>query len=129
MKFAKRIALLIVLLSLSNPSLGNAHSYLTSSNPKAGSIIAKLPQQVRLTFNENLLIIKNTKPNSISVTSASGVAIRQGEIVVSKNSMSVFISSKDRVSGKLNVTYRAVSADGHPITGKFTFTVKYPPRV
>jgi methionine-rich copper-binding protein CopC len=124
MKSTKKIALFVALLSFINFPLGNAHSYLTSSNPKAGSIIAKLPQQVRLTFNENLLIIKNTRPNSISVTSASGVAIRQGEIVVSKNSLAVFISSKDRVSGKLNVTYRAVSADGHPITGKFTFTVK-----
>jgi len=124
MKNTRKVALLLALVSLVSSPLGNAHSYLTSSNPKAGSVMTKLPQQIKLSFNENLLVIKDTKPNSISVTCASGAAIRQGEVVVSKNSLSVAISSKDRVSGKLNVSYRAVSADGHPITGKFTFSVK-----
>ena len=124
MSIAKKIAPLILLLITVITPTGNAHSYMVASNPKNGSTVTTLPATVALTFNENLLVVKGKKPNAISITHRTEVPIRQGVVSVTKNVLTVPIASSQKIHGKITVTYRVVSADGHPVNGSFFFTVK-----
>jgi methionine-rich copper-binding protein CopC len=124
MSIAKKIAPLILLLITVSTPTGNAHSYMVASNPKNGSTVTTLPATVALTFNENLLVVKGKKPNAISITHRTEVPISQGVVSVTKNVLTVPIASSQKIHGKITVTYRVVSADGHPVNGSFFFTVK-----
>ena len=124
MSIAKKIAPLILLLITVSTPTGNAHSYLVASNPKKGSTVTTLPATVALTFNENLLVVKGKKPNAISITHRTEVPIRQGVVSVTKNVLTVPIASSQKIHGRITVSYRVVSADGHPVNGSFFFTVK-----
>ena len=124
MKIAMKITPLILILSIAGTPTVHAHSYLVSSSPKNGSTVSALPTQVALTFNENLLVVKGKKPNAISITHRTGVPIRQGVVSVTKNVLTVPIASSQKIHGSITVSYRVVSADGHPVNGNFSFTVK-----
>ena len=124
MNIAKKITPLILILGIAGTPTVHAHSYLVSSTPKNGSTVSALPTQVALTFNENLLVVKGKKPNAISITHRNGVPIRQGAVSVTKNVLTVAISSSQEIHGRITVSYRVVSADGHPVNGSLFFTVK-----
>jgi len=124
MSIAKKIAPLILLLITVSTPTGNAHSYMVASNPKNGSTVTTLPATVALTFNENLLVVKGKKPNAISITHRTEVPIHQGAVSVTKNVLTVPIASSQKIHGRITVSYRVVSADGHPVNGSFFFTVK-----
>ena len=100
-----------------------AHSTLVSSNPKSGAILNSAPTRVSLTFNENLLIISGQNPNSLEITSATGNSPIVGPLVIKGNIISIPLKSKAQ-KGRFKVSYRVVSADGHPIQGSFFFTIK-----
>ena len=101
----------------------DAHSILVSSNPKSGAILNSAPTRVSLTFNEKLLIISGQHPNSLQVTSTTGNSPIVGPLVIKGNSLSIPLKSKTQ-KGRYKVSYRVVSADGHPIQGSFFFTIK-----
>ena len=101
-----------------------AHSFLTSSNPKAGSALTSLPKKVTLTFNEDLLVVNNQNPNTLSISRSNGATLKTSTAAVMKNTLAVSLQTSKSDFGRFKVTYRAVSADGHPITGSFFFTVK-----
>jgi methionine-rich copper-binding protein CopC len=124
MNIAKKITPFVLLLITVSTPTGNAHSYLVTSNPKNGSTVSTLPAQMALTFNENLLVVKGKKPNTISISHRAGVPIRQGVVSVNKNVLTVPITSSQEIRGRITVSYRVVSADGHPVNGSFFFTVK-----
>jgi methionine-rich copper-binding protein CopC len=124
MKIAMKITPLILILSIAGTPTVHAHSYMVSSTPKNGSTVSALPTHVALTFNENLLVVKGKKPNAISITHRTGVHIRQGVVSVTKNVLTVPIASSQEIHGRITVSYRVVSADGHPVNGRFIFTVK-----
>jgi len=124
MNIAKKITPFVLLLITVSTPTGNAHSYMVTSNPKNGSTVSTLPTKVALTFNENLLVVKGRKPNAISISHRAGVPIRQGVVSVNENELTVPITSSQRIHGIITVSYRVVSADGHPVNGSFFFTVK-----
>ena len=101
-----------------------AHSFLTSSNPKAGSALTSLPKKVTVTFNEDLLVVNNQNPNTLSISRSNGATLKTSTAAVMKNTLAVSLQTSKADFGRFKVTYRAVSADGHPITGSFFFTVK-----
>jgi methionine-rich copper-binding protein CopC len=124
MKIARKITSLILILSIAGTPTVHAHSYMVSSTPKNGSTVTALPATLALIFNENLLVVKAKKPNAISITHRTGVRIRQGVVSVTKNVLTVPIASSQEIHGRITVSYRVVSADGHPVNGSFFFTVK-----
>jgi len=124
MNIAKKITPYVLLLITVSTPTSNAHSYLVTSNPKNGSTVSTLPAQIALTFNENLLVVKGKKPNAISISHRAGVPIRQGAVSVKENVLTVPIASSQEIHGRITVSYRVVSADGHPVNGSFFFTVK-----
>ena len=111
------------LLMVNTASIAEAHSTLVSSIPKSGTTIGAVPNLVTLTFNEKLLVIPGEQPNSLTVANSSGQSITTGPLKINGSKILITLKSK-KSTGKFTVAYRVVSADGHPISGKYFFTVK-----
>jgi methionine-rich copper-binding protein CopC len=107
------------------PSGALAHSALVSSNPAAGADLSEAPDEVRLKFNEELLLLGNENPNKLEVINSSGEVV-SGEVMVSGPEVFTLINKEIAVSGEYSVRYRVVSADGHPVEGEYKFTITGP---
>ncbi|MFJ5281698.1 MULTISPECIES: copper resistance protein CopC [Streptomyces] len=96
-----------------------AHTDLESSSPGADATLAGLPPRVTLTFSDPM----TEKYAKVAVTTADGASAAQGEPQVSGQQVTLALNSI-APSGRYTVGYRVVSADGHPVSGSYTFTVK-----
>lgn len=99
-----------------------AHTSLVSSNPAIHANLAILPSHVQVEFDENLIVLGSAKSNILQVLDAQGRNIDAGN---SKTSGSILgIDLKDRSGqGTFTVSWRVVSADGHPVEGSYQFSV------
>lgn len=93
-----------------------AHARLNGSDPAAGSVVARAPSAVALTFNRDI-----APPATVVVTAPDGDRVGAGEPAVQGREVSAPIAAQRE--GTYAVAFRAVSVDGHPITGRFTFSV------
>lgn len=92
------------------------HARLNSSVPADGALLARAPATVVLTFNRAI-----APPASVAVTSPTGKRVVTGEPRVAGAVVTAPISTREQ--GTFTVGFRAVSVDGHPITGRLTFSV------
>ncbi|MDP9934549.1 LPXTG-motif cell wall-anchored protein [Paenarthrobacter nicotinovorans] len=96
-----------------------AHDALASSNPADGQTITTNPGKISITLTK----APDTKlpgSNIIKVTAPDGHVVSTGDITVDGATLS--IDADIDHPGKHTVDWRAVSADGHPIEGTFSFT-------
>jgi copper transport protein len=100
----------------------SAHAALVATTPERGSVIGSSPAQVTLTFNEPVGII----PGKTQVIAPNGKRINDGDPVVSGGRLTIGVRVADRPLGTYLVSYRIISADGHPLSGGFTFSVGAP---
>ena len=114
------IALATGLLLLATP-IANAHTTLVSSNPKSNAMLTKSPTSISITFDDPLIKISGKNVSKISLSSTSG-AIKLGPTTINKGTISAPII-KTLPASKYTVSYRVVSADGHPVSGSFNFWV------
>lgn len=98
----------------------SAHTVLITADPAADSTVEVLPASISLTFAEELVNIG--KSNSISVIDQSGAQLASGNPEVNGAKLSTVLAPTE-VTGLVKVSYRAVAADGHVITGDYQFTV------
>ena len=111
----------LIITALSTTPL-YAHSRLTSSSPNAGAVVELFPTEISLTFNEELLRLGEKEVNTLSLADAEGVDLELAPAEVVGNSISRAVTKPAQVGGEYTVTFRVVSADGHPIKGSYTFT-------
>lgn len=96
----------------------SAHSVLLSVDPEDGAQLEASPEQVVLTFNEDV----NQNFASVAVTSEDDRANRAiGDPTVEGPEVSAQI--EDLPPGAYTVGYRVTSADGHVVSGSSVFTV------
>jgi len=113
------IAGLATLLSVLGFATGAfAHASLISTEPGDGSMMSQAPKTVRLRFNEPVT------PASIKLIDGAGKA--REDVSVSAQDNVVEISLPDNLHGTQLVSYRVVSADGHPVGGSLVFSVGMP---
>jgi methionine-rich copper-binding protein CopC len=117
--------LAVLLLSLLFIAPASAHTSLVNSNPEKGSVLNEVPSEVRIKFNEDLLLVDDKNPNRIEVTNSvgqvvSGISVVEGPEIFTELDLSF------EPSGEYTVSYRVVSADGHPVEGSYQFTVASP---
>lgn len=103
-----------------------AHSSLISSIPAQGSVVDMIPSDFALTFNEELISIEGQSVNKLLLSDASGVNYSLSETKIAGEVLSASATAGQYPAGKYVLTYRAVSADGHPITGEIDFSVQSP---
>ena len=123
-KFTSSLLTILIATSLALiPSWAEAHGQFVSSNPKAGSTLSKIPKLVWVEFDGDLITIADKQTNFLTVKNSKGRELSDGKAFVSGTRVSVNI--KDRsASGKIKVSWRVVSEDGHPVSSFLTFTVR-----
>lgn len=114
------IVLAALLLMPLAATAAQAHAHLTQSIPAAGATVPAAPQQVSLTFTENL----EPAFSSVEVTDGSGARVDTGKAAISGNTMQ--IGMKALGPGAYHVGWRAVSVDTHTTEGSFTFHIGGP---
>ncbi|WP_329332931.1 copper resistance protein CopC [Streptomyces sp. NBC_01352] len=95
-----------------------AHTELDISSPGANAELAGLPPRVTLTFSDAM----TQKYAKVAVTTSDGKSAGDGEPQVSGKQVTLAVDPTSR-AGRYTVGYRVVSADGHPVSGSYTFTV------
>ncbi|MFF5334411.1 copper resistance protein CopC [Streptomyces sp. NPDC013181] len=119
-------AVLGLLLATAAPA--SAHAALTGSDPQDGSVVATAPGEVTLTFSEQVAVGKD----SIRVLDPSGERADTQADPLDLNSGSTVkygVALRDGLpEGTYTVAWQAVSADSHPVSGAFTFSIGAPSR-
>lgn len=103
---------------LGTPRAAWAHNGLIDTSPGDGKTVATPPKRVVLTFNEPA-IATGTK---VIVTGPAGSAT-DGDPQLVDNTVGQDLQ-RELPAGKYTVEWRVTSADGHPINGEFTFSVR-----
>jgi copper transport protein len=101
------------------PSFASAHAYIVKSTPAANEELAQPPDKVAIYFNEPL----QKAFHSIKVTDSSGKTVNSSESRFPDRETSALEVDlrPDLRKGVYAVQWQAVSADGHPIEGTFSF--------
>lgn len=109
-------ALLALLLAATWAPAALAHASLLGTEPPDGAVLAAAPTTVILRFNEPVspTIVRLVKPDGTSIELTQAAA----------SDATVRISLPSPLSqGTHLVSWRVVSADGHPVGGSFLFSV------
>ncbi|MFX4285978.1 copper resistance protein CopC [Janibacter sp. G349] len=111
-------ALLATMVGLAAPA--SAHARLEASSPKEGSTLTATPPEIMLRFNEPI----QSGLNEVSVRTGSTDAT-DGNLEVDGGTVYQPLKSS-LPAGSYTVSYKVVSADGHPISGSYSFTYAPP---
>jgi len=93
-----------------------AHTELIGMSPAAGSSVSAAPREVTLTFNQKV----QPAGHGVVVSSPGGQRVDAGPATVRAAAVSVSLRELP-TRGVYRVSYRVVSADGHPVTGSRSF--------
>ncbi|MEX2973968.1 copper resistance CopC/CopD family protein [Streptomyces sp. C184] len=127
------LRLLVVAVALAGALLGglggaapaSAHAALTGSTPAQGAVVDHAPEQVALTFSEGVAM----GDDSIRVLDPKGKRVDRGKLLKLSSGNVVKYGAglpAGLGDGTYTVAWQAVSADSHPVSGAFTFSVGAP---
>ncbi|WP_165956129.1 copper resistance CopC family protein [Streptomyces hainanensis] len=108
-------------LTIASAPSAAAHTALTGSDPGENADLTAPPEQVTLTFNDPM----RAEYSRVEVTLASGDSITTGTLTADGTGV-VQPLDPQAPAGQYTVSYRVVSADGHPVSGSFAYTVTPP---
>ncbi|WP_408896291.1 copper resistance protein CopC [Nocardioides sp. R1-1] len=115
------LAVLVAALAVVGPAgPASAHATLVSTDPAEGSVLPEAPGEVTFTFDEPVQLV----PDGLLAFDAEG-----RRVDVEPSAKGVDVTGElpgDLDDGTYVVTWRVVSADGHPIAGSLTFHVGAP---
>lgn len=114
--------LLLLLLPGANPA--SAHAALRATDPADGSVVPAAPRSVTLTFTESVGLLDD----SFRVLDPTGHRVPTGDAEhAGGHADTARISLPAGLdTGTFTVAWRVVSADSHPVSGAFTFSVGAP---
>lgn len=135
----------LVLAGASTAASASAHDNVVSSSPYNGQVVTKAVDTVSVTFSDALLVLgassagassagangaagasgvsgsnSDAQGFAIVVTDADGWHHESGCVSVDGTSASTDVALGE--AGEYDVTWKVVSADGHPISGNYSFT-------
>ncbi|MFI0222353.1 copper resistance CopC/CopD family protein [Streptomyces lydicus] len=124
------LRMLVVAVALAGALFGgavpaSAHAALTGSTPAQGSVVDRAPEQVALTFSEGVAM----GDDSIRVLDPHGKRVDRGKLRNLCSGATVKYGTglpPGLGNGTYTVAWQAVSADSHPVSGAFTFSVGAP---
>ncbi|MER5727593.1 copper resistance protein CopC [Streptomyces sp. NPDC002138] len=117
------VALAAALFTAAGPA--SAHAALTASDPKDGAVVATAPAQVTLSFSEAVAM----NGDSIRVMDPQGKRVDTGELRDMCSGSTIRYGTALHTGlpdGTYTVAWQAVSADSHPVSGAFTFSIGAP---
>ncbi|NBM20310.1 copper resistance CopC/CopD family protein [Streptomyces sp. GC420] len=102
-----------------------AHAALISSNPPDGAVVQEAPERVTLDFSEKVAL----SDDSVRVMDPDAKRVDTGKVedLGTEGSVRYGVQLKpDLPDGTYTVAWQLVSADSHPVSGAFTFSVGAP---
>ncbi|MET9298781.1 copper resistance protein CopC [Micromonospora aurantiaca] len=118
---AAGLLLLLVALLLAPASPAAAHAVLVSSSPAASAVVPEAPAQVVITFSEGVRKV----PGKVRVIAPDGSRADRGEPTFQGAEVTIPVDPSGG-RGTYLVSYRVISADSHPVSGAFTYSVGAP---
>ncbi|MFB8268258.1 copper resistance CopC/CopD family protein [Streptomyces sp. NPDC055955] len=119
--------LLLLLLAVTGALLAgaapvSAHAALTGSDPKQGAVVERAPSRVSLTFSEEVAM----SDGSVRVLDPAGKRVDTGRTTDLGGTTYGVPLHSGLPDGTFTVAYQVVSADSHPVSGAFTFSIGAP---
>ncbi|MFG2476511.1 copper resistance CopC/CopD family protein [Streptomyces fagopyri] len=126
-RVARGLALLgtvLVLVLFGGVGGASAHAALTGADPQDGSVLKTAPRQVTLTFTESIGLLDD----SFRVLDPGNRRVHTGEPghADGRSDTARVTLPKGLGTGTFTVAWRVVSADSHPVSGAFTFSIGKP---
>lgn len=120
----KRLLLAVACCSLLLPAAADAHAILDSTAPQRGEVLAEQPEQVAFYFSEPV----ETAFGAVRVFNSSGEEVQSGEALrPGDDGTGVAVALEpDLPDGTYTAVYRVISADSHPVSGGFVFSIGKP---
>jgi copper transport protein len=117
----RRALVAAALACLATPAAAQAHAMLEATSPERGARLSRAPEQVVLRFDESV----DASLGGVKVFDAHGRDVQSGPAFHpgSKGSQVAVRLAQGLGDGGYTATYRVISADSHPVSGGFTFTV------
>lgn len=113
-------ALLTLLCLFALNGLALAHATLRQALPQPDATLSTAPARIELQFSEEV----EAQFGAIAVYDQKGNRVDKGDAALDpKDVTRVLATLKPMSDGLYTVAYRVVSADGHPISGSYGFTV------
>jgi copper transport protein len=116
------LSALVLVLMLAAP--GSAHAELESTSPENGQRLEAAPKQITMTFSESV----NLVDGGIHLLKGGGTTITTPDPTVEGHTVT-WRMPRHLANGAYVVTWRVISADGHPIDGAFAFGIGATPPV
>lgn len=123
-KYRKSILPLLLFVGLwitAFPGLASAHASVISSSPASGEHLDKPPASIQVQFNEPV----ERAFLSLTVLGPSGERVDLGDARLDETRSDLLTAGLKAglPDGAYTVNWKAVSSDGHPVSGTFTFLV------
>jgi putative copper export protein/methionine-rich copper-binding protein CopC len=122
LRVAGRSGILALLLFVVFPGITWGHGGLKSSSPAANSVNSKPVTELRLEFSE----APELAFTSVSLIRSGGEATTLRKPTI-EGLTAVFKLNEALRSGSYVVSWKTAGKDGHPVAGRFTFSVMTPP--
>lgn len=110
------IAALVAAMALAGAPLAAAHAARIAADPADDAVLAQGPPRVSATFNEQL----QPEFAAMTVVGPDGNLWSSGDPQVQAAEISVGVRPLGP-AGTYTVNYRVTSADGHPVSGSWSF--------
>ncbi len=96
-----------------------AHARLVGSSPSADATVPTAPSEVRLTFDESVSVtddgVRVLGPDGTDLSTSAAQSAGATSVVRSIDA--------GAIRGSVTVSYRVLSADGHVVSGSFSFSI------
>ncbi|WP_328876586.1 copper resistance protein CopC [Streptomyces sp. NBC_00287] len=117
------LAAVLVLLVLGGAGTASAHAALSGTDPEDGAVLRTAPRHLTLTFTESVGFLDD----SVRVLGPDGRRLRLGEAEHAEDADTARVNlPRGLDEGTYTVAWRVVSADSHPVSGAFTFSIGKP---
>ncbi|MGF9700204.1 copper resistance CopC/CopD family protein [Paenibacillus sp. MABNR03] len=115
---------LLLLCCLVMPQWASAHAYIVKASPGENEQVATAPERLTLEFNESL----QTAFYDIKITAPDGTQADDGNVQIDAERPHILETGlrTGLGNGTYAVSWKAVSADGHPIQGAYVFHIGEP---
>lgn len=129
-RWAARLTVLVLLVATATIGMilgvaapATAHAELISTDPAEGAVLAEAPDKVTLTFSEPVRL----GADAVGTYDAGGRLLDSDARAVDK--VVTIDVPDDLAEGSYVVTWRVISADGHPVAGSLSFSIGAPSSV
>jgi methionine-rich copper-binding protein CopC len=122
----KGIVSSVLALLLMSATAASAHTSVVTTTPLYKSTLTEMPLQISIEFTDELMTIGDEKVNTISITAPDQGELSLTSVTLDKNLITANLPDLDYQDGTYLVSYRVVSADGHPVSGSYPLYLNAP---